>query len=156
VVVGLLVVAGGVGGAAGPAAPTVVGSWRLTITQIAAAGEASNPSLATFFADGGLMVDDVPARPAPAGLDATAILGSGAHGAWVESGDGVAFTFVNLATTDDGTFLGTGTVSATGALDPSGNVLSGTYAYGAAGPGGEPLGAGSGTFEGERIAVATS
>jgi hypothetical protein len=131
----------------------VVGSWRLTITDPSAPqGQQTSPSLSTFFADGTFIASDLPLSPAPAGAPFKFGFASAGHGVWVAKGDGhVDLTFLQLAASEVGQFVGTATVSASCTLDATGDALSGTYSLAVVTPDGTQVGSGTGPFAGTRI-----
>lgn len=126
-----------------------VGAWRLTVTE---AGNPSIPALTTFAADGTLLNSDPPVSPAGGGAPIT--LDSAGHGVWHQTGPTTAdLTFVWLTTDAQGTFLGTGTVSAQVTLGADGNSLQGPFSLTAADPSGKTLFQGGGSVQATRITV---
>ena len=148
----------------------VIGSWLLELTGTdAAADQPTTPALATFFADGSLIVSDLPVRPAsdldgspepspsaqPAGSPAALLYTTAGQGIWTSTGSvRAALTFVELVTDGTGSLVATVTVSATVKVDETGDAMTGPYSVTSVGPDGQPLPDSSGTLEGTRIKIA--
>lgn len=132
-----------------PAAEGLVGSWVLTITL---PGEASDPHLATFHADGTFVETARPVQAAPPGAPFRTIFPSPGHGRWRATGFGRAeLTFTRLLADETGTFLGTVPARATLAIDASGRKIDGSVDFVSVDPTGTVVGAGSGTVRGTPV-----
>ena len=104
----------------------LVGSWRVTVKIPAADVEASN--LATYGADGTVVVAFPSPVPAAPGAGHRLEFFTPALGAWSASGDrGAAMTFVSLAADEQGNPVGTHTVTAEVEVDAAGQSWSGPF-----------------------------
>ena len=121
---------------------------RSTITD--ASGQ-SQPSLATFDADGTLTTADLPVSSF--GPNQVVYVSSG-HGAWTaKGGTNISFTFMEIGSGGQGQLAVTFTIDAQGVVDSSGDKFNGTYVATATAPDGTSLGAFGGSFAATRITV---
>lgn len=131
----------------------VVGSWRL-MAGGAAGTPAGDPTLATFAADGTLILSGRAVRPALPGMPFNYIHFSTGHGEWQEAGEnGVTFTIVHLRVDETGTFQGSVTVSGSLELSEDGQAIDGVETFTVRNPAGDVLSAFPDALEGSRITV---
>ena len=136
------------GWAAAVGNPGVAGSWQITITD--ASGQ-TQPGLATFDADGTMVISDLPVTSL--GSNAFGYVSSG-HGVWTaKSGTDISFTFMELVSDRQGQLAATFTIDAQGVVDSSGDKFDGTYVATATAPDGTSMGTFGGTFAATRMTV---
>ena len=127
-----------------------VGAWRVEPTI---AGQI-NPALTTFTADGSVFTSNRPVQPGPPALTDGPIAQSLGHGSWEATGDRTASITFELIQTDlAGTYLGTRTIRGSLALDASGNVWTGAFAFAVADASGAVVQSGEGSVRATRIGV---
>ncbi len=137
-------------------APSLAGSWQLTLTSAHPSPPVTAPTiyaLATFTSDGSVIETDSSGGALPsATLRATTRTTNG-HGIWqpAPAVGNLFIQFINLVVTESGGLYGRKTVTISGALDAAGNNFSGTYSYVLADPAGGVLATGSGMVTGQRI-----
>jgi len=133
-----------------PETHPLVGSWRVTVSVPPAGAVGTN--LAAFGADGTVVVAFPTPVPAQPGQGHRLEFFTPALGAWVAAGDrGAAMTFVALAADENGTPVGSHTVSADVEVDGGGGAWSGPFRIDVASATGEAAGSISGTVSATRI-----
>jgi hypothetical protein len=104
----------------------LVGTWRVAVRVPAAKYEGFN--LATFGADGTVVVTFPSPSPAAPGQSHKLEFFGPALGAWVGSGErGVAMTFVTLGADENGNPIGSHTISAAVEVAADGQTWSGSF-----------------------------
>ena len=128
----------------------LVGSWRVTVTVPGAPATGTN--LATYGADGTVVVAFPSPVPAPPGQNHRLEFYTPALGTWLATGERSATqTFLSLAADENGTPVGTHTVTAQVEVDPTGASWSGPFRIGATSPTGDPQATVAGTVAATRI-----
>ncbi len=140
-------------GTAGEARHPLVGSWEVLISyEGATAIEVTN--LATFGADGTLLVASAGQLPNIPGVFGTGLVLTEGHGAWAATGERTAdVTYRSLTLDQTGSISSTNIARMSLAVDPSGDAYSGTCSLELISPNGNSMGSGTGTVRAERIAV---
>ena len=137
-------------------APSLAGSWQLTLTS----GHPSPPvtaptiyALATFTSDGSVIETDSTGGTLPSTTLRTTARATNGHGIWqpAPAPGNLFIQFINLVVTENGGLYGRKTVTIAGALDAAGNNFSGIYSYVLTDPAGGVLATGSGMVTGQRI-----
>lgn len=147
---GGIAVAVGRPAAAQEAAHPLVGSWRVEVT-VDGQPPLALPNLASFTADGIVLVSAPPLLPELPGSPARDAFSAG-HGAWSATGsDTAAVTFVFLVVDDTGSLASENTVRGTLRVDPTGNAYEGGFDLSIAGADGAAIGSGTGTWRATRI-----
>jgi len=119
----------------------LLGSWNVEVTTVAQAS--TFPALLTFTADGSVIADEPPSPFETSG-----------HGNWVKRGDHqVAYTFVSLIGSAEGTLSSKLKVVGTLTFDSQGNGWQGPFKIDVLDPDGAILFSDHGTFTLTRIEV---
>jgi hypothetical protein len=131
----------------------LVGSWAVAVT-VQGQPPLVLPNLATFAADGTVVVAAPPRLPELPGTGGTTDLFSGGHGAWIASGErGARVRFAFLVSDQNGQFASTNTVRGILEVDATGNAYLGSFDLDIADPTGHVIASSSGTWQAVRIAV---
>lgn len=131
---------------------TVVGTWRINVEIPGAPPGMVN--LATFSLDGGVAVVFASPNPAPPGSGHRLEYWSTAVGRWSATESRQAkMTFVSLGANENGSPIGTHTISATLTADAEGDALTGPFSIVIADQDGKTLAEVSGTVSATRMAA---
>lgn len=135
------------------AAPTAEGSWQL-LRVGTPENPVHDPMLATFFADGTLIVSARVVRPANHDMPYDATYFSTGHGTWQQDEAGsVSFTVVHLRSDETGALLGSVTVTGTFLPGMDGQPLTVNATYTLHDPLGRAQSSIPATLSGQRIGI---
>jgi plastocyanin len=126
---------------------TLEGVWLIQLTPDSEVILGGHRALATFHGDGTV---DADFAAEPAAGAATTVLSSG-RGEWVLQAADCRVSLIALLIDADQRFAGTATFEAEAQLDATGRAIDGTFEFAMVSAGGQSLGNGSGTLNGESV-----